>query len=111
MPRAFKRPAKTFGGGGGGGGAHTNSELPHRQASPDRGKYISRLVHLRLVHFPRRSTNVRLHAASGASTAHSGRPDYPEADTRTTGMDMQTWDTEDGPIVGLACGCAHPYDD
>ena len=29
VPRAFKRPAKTFGGGGGGGGgAHTNSELP-----------------------------------------------------------------------------------
>ena len=27
VPRAFKRPAKTFGGGGGGGGAHTNSEL------------------------------------------------------------------------------------
>ena len=26
VPRAFKRPAKTFGGGGG-GGAHTNSEL------------------------------------------------------------------------------------
>ena len=28
VPRAFKRPANTFGGGGGGGGAHTNSELP-----------------------------------------------------------------------------------
>ena len=39
VPRAFKRPAKTFGGGGG-GGAHTNSENYLRQASPDRGKYI-----------------------------------------------------------------------
>ena len=47
MPRAFKRPAKTFGGGGGGGPlvvvvvvvvvAATPNYL--RQASPDRGKY------------------------------------------------------------------------
>ena len=39
VPRAFKRPAKTFGRGGG-GGAHTNSDYL-RQASPDRGKYLT----------------------------------------------------------------------
>ena len=39
VPRAFKRPAKTFGGGGG-GGAHTNSELPQAGFPCDRGKYI-----------------------------------------------------------------------
>ena len=49
VPRAFKRPAKTFVGGGGGGGV-VRTPTPNylRQASPDRGKYRPH-VHPRLV--------------------------------------------------------------
>ena len=70
VPRAFKRPAKTFGGGGGGGGAHTNSELPQAGFPSSGGRMVvyatplDRRVEARRAELASRSGPQQQHAPS-----------------------------------------------
>jgi hypothetical protein len=57
VPRAFKRPARTFGGGGGGGGAHAYSELS-QVGFPESGEVRRHCWNAHRVSLSRRSHSV-----------------------------------------------------